>query len=242
MARWGMVIDLDKCVACQACTIACRQENNTPAVSPEMAEQGRAIRWNEVLPVPLNDPERAGSYPNARMRYVPRPCMQCSNPACIKVCPVQATYVDSDGVVRVNYNRCIGCRFCAVACPYSARYFNWEAPSWTSELAQHLNPDIVSEDGSLEGPAVRPKGVVEKCTFCIHRRHKAQARAELEGRAMRADEYIPACVETCMARARFFGDLDDPESTVSRLASSGRAFRLLEEVGTRPSVIYLREG
>jgi len=242
MARYAMVIDLDKCVACQACTIACRQENNTPAVSPDMAAQGRAIRWNEVLPIPVNDQERAGAYPNVKMRYVPRPCMHCSNPACIKVCPVQATYVDADGVVRVNYNRCIGCRFCAIACPYSARYFNWEAPSWTPELAQHLNPDIVSEGGSLEGPAVRPKGVIEKCTFCIHRLRKAQARAQLENRSVRADEYVPACVETCTARARFFGDLDDPESTVSWLASSSRAFRLLEEVGTRPNVIYLREG
>ena len=243
MPRWAMVIDLDKCVACQGCSIACRHENNTPVVSPEQAALGRAIRWNDVFPTPLNEPaDGAGEYPHVKPRYMTRPCMQCSNPPCTKVCPVQATYKDEEGLVRVNYNRCIGCRFCTIACPYGVRYFNWERPSWTPEMAQHLNPDTLSEDGSLEGPAVRPKGVVEKCTFCIHRLRKARAKAKLEGRPFRADEYVPACVETCTAKARFFGDLSDPESTVSQLASSSRAFRLQEEAGTHPNVIYLREG
>jgi len=242
MPRWAMVIDLDKCVGCQGCSIACRQENNLPVVSPEQAALGRAIRWNDVFPIPLNEPEPAGEYPNVKTRYMTRPCMHCSNPPCIKVCPVQATYVDAEGLVRVNYNRCIGCRFCAIACPYGVRYFNWEQPTWDPEMMQHLNPDVVSEHGSLEGPAVRPRGVIEKCTFCIHRLRKARARASLEGRAFRPDEYVPACVETCTAKARFFGDLADPDSTVSKLAASGRAFRLEEETGTHPNVIYLREG
>lgn len=242
MPRWAMVIDLDKCVACQGCSIACRQENNTPVVDPEQAAAGRAIRWNDVFPMPINEPEAAGDYPNVKVRYMTRPCMHCSNPACVKVCPVQATYVDDEGLVRVNYARCIGCRFCTVACPYGVRYFNFARPSWTPEMAQHLNPDRVSENGSLEGPAVRPKGVVEKCTFCIHRLRKARAKAAAEGRPFRADEYVPACVETCTGKARFFGDLSDPDSTVSKLAASGRAFRLQEEAGTHPNVIYLREG
>jgi menaquinone reductase, iron-sulfur cluster-binding subunit len=242
MPRWAMVIDLDKCVACQGCSIACRQENNTPAVDPEQAAMGRAVRWNEVFPYPVNDPEAYGEYPNVTTRYIARPCMHCDNPPCTKVCPVQATYRDAEGSVRQDYNRCIGCRFCTVACPYGVRHFNWEAPSWGPELARHLTPDAVSVDGSLEGPAVRPKGVVEKCTFCIHRRHRAHEKAKAEGRPLRAEDYLPACVETCTARARYFGDLDDPGSTVSKLAQSTRAFRLLPEVGTHPKVIYLREG
>lgn len=242
MTRWAMVIDLDKCVACQGCSIACRQENNTPVVAPEQAKMGRAIRWNDVYPFPINDPEAAGEYPNATTRYTTRPCMHCDNAPCIKVCPVQATYRDEDGLVRQDYNRCIGCRFCTVACPYGVRYFNWEEPHWGPELARQLNPDRVSVNGSLEGPAVRPKGVVEKCTFCVHRLQKARAGAEAEGRELRAEDYRPACVETCTASARFFGDLDDPNSSVSRLAHDPRAFRLLDDLGTHPKVIYLREG
>ena len=243
MPRWGMVIDLDKCVACQRCSIACRFENNTPVAKPSEALKGREIRWNDVFPVPTNPlEEEQGEYPNVKQLYMTRPCMHCDNSPCTKVCPVQATYKDEEGLVRQNYARCIGCRFCTVACPYGVRYFNWEAPSWEETLAEPRNPDRIEGSGVLEGPAVRPKGVVEKCTFCIHRLHKARARARAEGRDFRADEYVPACVQTCTGKARFFGDLDDPDSTVSLLAKSPRAFRLLEEVGTHPKVIYLREG
>jgi molybdopterin-containing oxidoreductase family iron-sulfur binding subunit len=122
------------------------------------------------------------------------------------------------------------------------RYFNWHAPEWEDSMALYRNPDRVEGSGSLEGPAVRPKGVVEKCTFCVHRLHKARLRAEAEGRSFRADEYVPACVQTCTGKARYFGDLDDPESTVSNMAKDTRAFRLMEEVGTYPKVIYLAEG
>jgi molybdopterin-containing oxidoreductase family iron-sulfur binding subunit len=109
-------------------------------------------------------------------------------------------------------------------------------------LARHINPDYVSENGSLEGPAVRPKGVVEKCTFCIHRLKKAREKAEAEGREFRTEDYKPACVQTCTSQARFFGDLDDPNSTVHRLARSTRAFLVQEDLGTHPKVVYLREG
>jgi len=242
MPRWSMVIDLDKCVGCQGCSIACRFENNTPPVKPSEAIKGRAIRWNDVFPVPINPTEETGEYPNVKTRFLTRPCMHCDNPPCIKVCPVQATYKDEEGLVRQNYARCIGCRFCTVACPYGVRYFNWFKPEWEEPLSNHLNVDRLEGDGVLEGPAVRPKGVVEKCTFCIHRLHKARARAEAEGREFRQDEYVPACVQTCTSKARFFGDLDDPESTVSHLEKSRRAFRLMEDIGTHPKVIYLREG
>lgn len=242
MTRWAMVIDLDKCVACQGCSIACRFENNTPAVDPEEAELGRAIRWNDVFPFPINPTEETGEYPTVRTRYLTRPCMHCENPPCIKVCPVQATYIDEEGLVRQNYDRCIGCRFCTVACPYGVRYFNWHKPEWEGDLETLRNPDRVEAKGTLEGPAPRPVGVVEKCTFCIHRLLKARAHAKEEGREFRPDEYVPACVQTCTGKARFFGDLDDPDSTVSQLAKSSRSFRLMEDIGTHPKVIYLQEG
>lgn len=242
MTQWAMVIDLDKCVACQGCSIACRFENNISVVPPSEAKRGRAIRWNDVFPNPINPTEETGEYPTVKTRYMTRPCMHCANAPCIKVCPVKATYRDEEGLVHQNYERCIGCRFCTVACPYGVRYFNWYAPEWTPELAQHLTPDKVQGPGVSEGPAERLRGVVEKCTFCIHRLYKARAQAEAEGRDFRPNDYVPACVQTCTGKARYFGDLEDPESTVFQLAHLPRAFRLLEDVGTHPKVIYLAEG
>ena len=182
MSKWSMVIDLDKCVACQGCSIACRFENNTPAVAPDQAELGRAMRWNDVFPMPVNPTEETGEYPHVKTQYVPRPCMHCENPPCIKVCPVGATFINEEGIVEQNYARCIGCRFCTVGCPYGVRYFNWFEPQWEIPLAEHLNPDRVEGKGVLEGPAVRPLGVVEKCTYCIHRLKKAHEQANAEGR------------------------------------------------------------
>ncbi|UCC89610.1 MAG: 4Fe-4S dicluster domain-containing protein [Anaerolineales bacterium] len=228
MARWGMVIDLDKCFACQSCTLACRMENNTPVAGPDQASRGRAILWNEVLPFV------EGEYPEVTMALIPRPCQHCDNPPCTKVCPVKATYKDEEGIVCIDYGRCIGCRFCTVACPYQVRYFNWYRPEWPEALKEHLNPD--------PEVAPRPKGVVEKCTFCIQRLRKAREGAEAEGRPFTATDYTPACVQTCTGRARYFGDLDDPNSLVSQLAASPRAFRLLEEMGTQPKVYYLKQG
>lgn len=242
MTRWAMVIDLDKCVACQGCSIACRFENNTPVVKPNEALRGRAIRWNDVFPLPLHESGADENDGDGSTLYLTRPCMHCENPPCIKVCPVQATYKDEEGLVRQNYQRCIGCRFCTVACPYGVRYFNWHRPQWEGSLAEAHNPDRIVGAGVREGPAVRDVGMVEKCTFCVHRLQKARLRAEAEGRDFRSDEYVPACVQTCTGKARYFGDLDDPESTVSTLAKSSRAFRLLEDLGTHPKVIYLQEG
>lgn len=228
MPRWGMVIDLDKCFACQSCTAACRMENNTPIAGPNQAGVGRTILWNEVLPFV------EGEYPNIVATMVPRPCMHCDEPACIKVCPVKATYKNEEGTVLIDYSRCIGCRMCTVACPYQARYFNWYAPEWPEALKAHLNPD--------PEVAPRPAGVVEKCTFCVQRLRKAREKAEAEGRTFQATDYTPACVETCTGHARYFGDLDDPNSLVSKLAHSPRAYRLQEELGTQPKVYYLKQG
>ncbi len=135
MTRWAMVIDLDKCVACQGCSIACRQENNTPAVSPEEAANGAHLSLERRLSLSHQREEAHGEYPNVTTRYMTRPCMHCDNAPCAKVCPVQATYRDEEGLMRQDYERCIGCRFCTVACPYGVRHFNWEEPPWRPEMA-----------------------------------------------------------------------------------------------------------
>ena len=218
MALWGMVIDLDRCTGCQACVMACKAENNVPAVGAHEAARGRIISWMQVL---VEESEE-------RVRFLPRPCLQCDDPPCTKVCPVYATYRNPEGIVAQIYARCIGCRFCMAACPYNAKYFNWlryqkEAPG--------QNLDV----------SVRPKGVVEKCTFCHHRLQKARERALAERRDLAPGEYVPACAEACPARAIFFGDLSDATSEVARLSRSPRAFRLGEQLGTKPKVIYLSE-
>jgi molybdopterin-containing oxidoreductase family iron-sulfur binding subunit len=223
-----MVIDLDKCFACQSCTAACRMENNTPPAGPDQSDRGRAILWNEVLAF-VN-----GEYPKVEVRLVPRPCQHCDNPPCVHVCPVKATFKNEEGLVLVDYERCIGCRICTVACPYQVRYFNWYRPEWPEALKAHLSPK--------PEVAPRPVGVVEKCTFCVQRLRQAQEKAAAEGRVFVASDYQPACVQTCTGHARYFGDLDDPNSLVHELSRSPRAFRLLEEMGTEPKVYYLKQG
>ncbi len=223
MPRWGMVIDLAKCTACQACVVACESENNIPCVSPEEAARGRILSWMKLLPV------LDGDYPRLTMRVMPMPCLHCDNPPCILVCPVRATGINAEGVVRQTFARCIGCRYCTTACPYTRRVFNWYAPDF-SEFEQALNPDV----------SVRPKGVVEKCTLCHHRLIKAREDARAADRPVA--DYLPACAEVCPAGAIEFGDLEDSNSKVAELARGPRAFRLLEELGTKPKVIFLAEG
>jgi molybdopterin-containing oxidoreductase family iron-sulfur binding subunit len=223
MALWGMVIDLDRCTGCQGCVLACKAENNVPAVGAPEAARGRIISWMQVLT------EGADGHEAGKISFLPRPCLHCDDPPCIKVCPVYATYRNPEGIVAQIFERCIGCRFCMAACPYTAKYFNWRTYQ-TDGPGQ--NPDV----------SVRPKGVVEKCTFCHHRLQKARERAGAEGRDLRPGEYDTACAQACPTRAIVFGDLGDPASEVARLAKSPRAFRLHEELGTRPKVIYLSEG
>jgi len=223
---WGMVIDLDRCTACQACVVACRQENNVPFTEPEESSRHHNIFWMQVLSVV------EGEFPDVHATFIPRPCMHCAHPACIKVCPVGATYQNEEGLVAQIYARCIGCRYCTVACPYTVRSFNWRIPSAPEPLDRIRNPEVYN----------RPKGVVEKCTFCIQRIRAAREKARAEKRELRDGDVVTACQEACPARAIHFGDLHDPESTVQRLSKSKRAFQLLEDLGTDPKVYYLKEG
>ena len=223
MARWGLVIDLDRCTGCQACVVACKHENNVPFSTPETASQGRLMSWIQLVPI-----ETAGQREGTPM---PLMCQHCDRPPCIDVCPTSATYINPEGIVAQIYPRCIGCRYCANACPYAVKVFNWTRPDWPESMAAMHNPDV----------SLRPRGVIEKCTFCHHRLQQARERVRAEGRELAADDYVPACVQTCPADAMVFGDLDDPHSEVSALAANSRAFRWMnEELGTRPKVIYLR--
>ncbi len=223
-AKWGMVIDLDRCTACGACSIACRQENNIPVFGPDANHRGAHIEWMSILWKKPREPE---GLPMA----LPYPCQHCEDAPCVKVCPVGATYKDSEGITLQIWDRCIGCRYCMVACPYARRSFNWETPQWDGTLVQLLNPDV----------ATRPSGVVEKCTFCHHRIKRVRQEAALEGRDVIDSELrrLTACAAACPAEAITFGDRSDPESRVSALTKSARAFRLLDHLGTHPSVVYL---
>lgn len=226
MARWGMVIDLDRCTGCGACMAACHQENNlTAAGKEETVEKSRAFHWMQMIS------EVSGSFPDVKVTYLPKPCFQCDNPPCIRVCPVHATYLSHEGIVGQIYARCIGCRYCMAACPYNAKVFNWLEPEWPGGLKQKANPDV----------SCRSKGVVEKCTFCHHRIIKAREAARAENRDLRDGDVTPACAESCPAQAIVFGDFDDSSSRVSQLARSTRAFRLHDDLGTKPKVIYLSE-
>ena len=227
MPRWGMTIDLDKCTGCGACVAACKTENNVAVSSPKLSAENRSMFWMEIFKVVEGE-----EYPDIRVRYIPRPCFHCENPPCTRVCPVRATYLTDDGFVAQIYGRCIGCRYCMAACPYTAKVFNWFAPEWSKERQQCVNPDV----------SLRPAGVVEKCTFCYHRLQIARERCASEGRQIREDDYRVACQDACPAKAIHFGDLEDKSTKVYELSRSPRATRLMEDLGTEPKVIYLARG
>jgi phenylacetyl-CoA:acceptor oxidoreductase 27-kDa subunit len=206
--QWAMVIDQSKCIGCGYCTLACQAHND---VNPE-------IQWNKVTEVDMVADKHV---------FLPRPCMHCEKAPCVEVCPVEASYYRDDGIVMMDYDRCIGCRYCQIACPYEARSFNWE--KFTGE-----NP-AVPEWGTPEVER-RPRGVPEKCSFCYQRIDRGLAAGLKPG--LDADA-TPACVVVCPSGARIFGDLNDPESNVSKALRENPSYRLRENLGTGPRVYYL---
>lgn len=227
MTKWAMVIDHQKCVGCGACIIACKSENN-------LSED---ISWSYKIT------ETVGTFPNVRYHYIPTLCNHCEDAPCVRGCPTRAMHKIEGGITMHDPDKCIGCKACVFYCPYGVIYFNWSVPHtfWRNDKALikgcTTSPSEEVEEIGGKGtpyynperedtlPVVRPKGVVEKCTFCDHRIKMG---------------LLPACVEACPADARIFGDLDDPDSEVNELLGKFKAYRLKEHMGTEPKIYYIR--
>jgi molybdopterin-containing oxidoreductase family iron-sulfur binding subunit len=222
---WGMVIDLDSCIGCNACVAACTAENNVPVVGKEQVEVGREMHWLRIARYYTGDVDAPDSV------FQPVPCMHCEDAPCEMGCPVHATTHSPEGVNQMVYNRCIGTRTCSSYCPYKVRRFNF--------LDYRTPPD--SPDQAVHNPEVtlRSRGVMEKCTYCTQRIEAAHAMADKENRRLRDGDVVTACQNACPTKAITFGNIKDPNSDVARLRRDGRHYVLLEELGTRPRTTYL---
>ncbi len=230
--HWGLGIDLNSCVGCSACVIACQAENNIPVVGKSEVQKRRIMHWIKI------DRYYSDSPAQPMVVFQPLMCQHCDNAPCENVCPVSATNHSSEGLNQMSYNRCIGTKYCINNCPYKVRRFNWYR--YTNNKAFDFN--AVSDIGKLvlnPDVTVRERGVVEKCTFCVQRIQETKLAAKLDGRAVADGEVQPACVQSCPSNALIFGNMNDKESKVSKMKADPRNYHLLEELHTLPSVGYL---
>jgi molybdopterin-containing oxidoreductase family iron-sulfur binding subunit len=236
--NWAMAIDLNKCTGCGACVVSCQSENNIPVVGKDEVRRGREMHWMRIdryYSADATDPELANE--NPEVVFQPMLCQHCDNAPCENVCPVLATVHSSEGLNQQAYNRCFGTRYCANNCPYKVRRFNWldytEPKNFIYNPVDNIGRMVLNPDVT-----VRARGVMEKCSFCVQRLQSGKLAAKADGRKLQDSDVQTACSKSCPAGAIVFGDVNDPESAISKYYNDERTYFALEELKVLPSVAY----